>query len=181
MTSCILYKAHDPFKWNCMWGTNKSYRLVLYNLFEDCFAGNILFFAIVCISDGVFLKNIFVWEMFEGDNNKKNPKPYCYIPHGTKPLQINLKTNKLYFFVNVDKLGFLKTVHPISPDWSRLVDVGFRATGPKQWKLATWSSHDSATRAPSSKFWFGVRFNTQSQAVIHTQPDVMCAFVLILI
>lgn len=54
-----------------MWGTNKSYRLVLYNLFEDCFEGKILFFAIVCISDGVFLKNMFVWEMFEGDNKKK--------------------------------------------------------------------------------------------------------------
>ena len=65
MTYCILYKEHDPFKWNCMWGTNKSFRLVLYNLFEDCFEGNILFFAIVCIPDGVFLKDItsvFVWE-----------------------------------------------------------------------------------------------------------------------
>lgn len=64
-----MYKEHDPFKWYCMWGTNKSFRLVLYNLFEDCFEGKIYFFAIVCIPGVVFLKNttsVFVQEMFEG-------------------------------------------------------------------------------------------------------------------
>lgn len=36
---CILYKEHDPFKWHCMWGANRSNRLVLYNPFEDRFEG----------------------------------------------------------------------------------------------------------------------------------------------
>ena len=53
-------------------------------------------------------------------------EPYRYTPHGTKPLQINLKMNKLYFFVNVDNLVFSKTVPPVKPDWSRLVDTGLR-------------------------------------------------------
>lgn len=130
----ILYKEHDPFKWHCMWGTNKSYRLVLYNLFEDCFEGKLLFFAIVCIPDGVFLKNIgsvVLVEMFEGLKKKNNP-PTLFHMGPNLYWSTSKKKKKSVIFLYGDNCVFSNS----PPYHTRLKDTGgykFRMTGPKQW------------------------------------------------
>lgn len=115
------------------------------------------------------ITSVFVWQMFEG-YNKRNLLLYSTWDQTSTD---QLKNEQALFFISVDNLGFSKTVHPIIPDWSRLVDTGLKTTRPEQWKLAIWPSHDSATRAPCFKFWLRLMFSTQSNAVIHT-PQMLC-------
>lgn len=166
---CILYKEHDPFKWHCMWGTNRSYRLVLYNPFEDRFEGKhfVLCYRLCfwwCVP----------WEYQQccctRDIYGLKYNSTMIFLCGTKTSTDYLDWNKLYLFFEF----FCMVIIMASwADCSTL--VGFRMTEPKQWWLATWLSHDFATCAPSGCSGSGWGFNIQSNAVIHTQPDQVCA------
>lgn len=123
-----------------------------------------IFFAIVCISDGVFLKEYQRCCCTRNIYSLKTDSAIIF-PRGTKPLLMTWTlTSFIYFVLYGDIYGFLSS----QPDSSTL--AGFRMTEPKQWWLATWPSHDFAT-CSLRHFWLGLRgSDIQSNAVIHTHP-----------
>lgn len=114
------------------------------------------------------LKNISSVVIYINIYSLKNDSAIIF-PRGTKPLLMTWTlTSFIYFVLYGDIYGFLSS----QPDSSTL--AGFRMTEPKQWWLATWPSHDSAT-CSLRHFWLGLRgSDIQSNAVIHTHPRQVC-------